>query len=276
MKIDAHQHFWHYSPATHGWITEEMKAIRKSFLPDDLASVLNANGVDGCVAVQADQTEAESQFLLDLAAKNPFIKAVVGWTDLKSDSLEARLEAYQSHELLKGFRHIAQGQPAGFLIDPAFSNGIAKLNDFGFSYDILVFNNQLPEVVELMKKLPEMRLVLDHIGKPNIQAGEFAEWKLEIERLSGFEHLYVKLSGLVTEANWQQWQLSDFEPYIESILEAFGPDRIMFGSDWPVCLVAADYGQVLTIVNQYIEKLSTAEQAAIMGENAERFYRIRL
>lgn len=272
MRIDAHQHFWHYSPQTHEWINEEMQVIRRDFLPDDLAPVLRANGIDGCVAVQADQTETESDFLLKLADENDFIKGVVGWTDLKSPDLDQKLEAYKQNPLLKGFRHIVQGEADGFMTDPAFIAGVSRLSDFNLSYDILVFSRQLPEVCQLMMQLPEMRLVIDHFGKPDIKAGEFESWKSQITELSAYPHLHIKLSGLVTEADWKNWSLSDFRPYLDTVLELFGPKRILFGSDWPVCLVAASYEQVLEIVNQYIEKLSMEEQAAIMGGNAVRFY----
>ncbi|NVK86377.1 MAG: amidohydrolase family protein [Cytophagia bacterium] len=272
MTIDAHQHFWHYSPQTHEWINEEMQVIRRDFLPNDLAPVLRANGIDGCVAVQADQTDSESDFLLNLAAEHDFIKGVVGWTDLKSPELDQKLEAYKQNPLLKGFRHIVQGEPDGFMTDPAFITGISRLNGFDLSYDILVFSRQLYEVCQLIKQLPEMRLVMDHFGKPDIKAGEFNLWKKHMTELSAYPHLHVKLSGLVTEADWKHWKLSDFQPYIETILELFGPKRILFGSDWPVCLVAASYEQVLEIVNWYIEKLSMQEQAAVKGLNAVRFY----
>lgn len=272
MTIDAHQHFWNYSPQTHEWINEEMQVIRRDFLPNDLAPVLRANGIDGCVAVQADQTDSESDFLLNLAAEHDFIKGVVGWTDLKSPELDQKLEAYKQNPLLKGFRHIVQGEPDGFMTDPAFIAGVSRLRDFDLSYDILVFSRQLPEVCQLMRQLPEMRLVIDHFAKPDIKGGEFDLWKKHMTELSAYPHLHVKLSGLVTEADWKHWNLRDFQPYIETVLELFGPKRILFGSDWPVCLVAASYEQVLEIVNKYIEKLSMQEQAAIKGLNAIRFY----
>jgi len=274
MIIDAHQHFWQYSPQTHEWINEEMQVIRRDFLPQDLAPVLKANGIDGCVAVQADQTEAESDFLLQMAGEHDIIKGVVGWTDLKSAALNSRLEAYKENTLLKGFRHIVQGEPDGFMTDPAFIKGVSSLKDFDLTYDILVYSRQLPEVCELMKQLPEMRLVIDHFGKPDIKAGEFESWKSRITELSAYPHLNIKLSGLVTEGHWKNWSLSDFRPYIDTVLELFGAKRILFGSDWPVCLVAASYEQVLEIVNQYIEKLSMEEQADIMGLNAGSFYKL--
>lgn len=274
MIIDAHQHFWHYSPQTHEWINEEMQVIRRDFMPQDLAPVLKSNGMDGCVAVQADQTDDETHFLLNLAAEHDFIKGVVGWTDLKSPELDQKLEGYKQNPLLKGFRHIVQGEPDGFMTDPAFIAGISRLKDFDFSYDILVYSRQLPEVCQLLKQLPEMRLIIDHFAKPDIKAGEFKSWKKHMKMLSTYPHLYIKLSGLVTEGDWKNWKLTDFQPYIETVLELFGPKRTLFGSDWPVCLVAASYEQVLEIVNQYIEKLSMEEQAYIMGLNAQHFYRL--
>ena len=274
MRIDAHQHFWHYSPQTHEWINEEMQVIRRDFLPYDLAPILKANGIDGCVAVQADQTDFESDFLLQLAGEHEIIKGVVGWTDLKSAALESRLEAYKENPLLKGFRHIVQGEPDGFMTDTGFLKGVSSLKDYDLTYDILVFSHQLPEVCQFMKQLSEMRLVINHLAKPDIKGAEFDSWKKQMTELAAYPHLHIKLSGLVTEADWKGWKLSDFQPYIESILELFGPKRILFGSDWPVCLVAASYEQVLEIVNQYIEKLSVDEQASIMGNNAQRFYKL--
>lgn len=274
MRIDSHQHFWQYDINRHSWINDDMSVIRKDFLPQDLGPILKDHGIDACVAVQADQTDEESHFLLKLAEGNPFIKGVVGWTDLKSSELDQTLEMYQQNSLLKGFRHILQGEPEGFMLDAAFVKGVSRLQDFGFSYDILVYSRQLPEVVELLKQLPEMPLVIDHFAKPDIKAAEFDLWFKHMQTLSGYDHLHIKLSGLVTEADWKSWHMTDFEPYIESILALFGPERILFGSDWPVCLVAASYEQVLEIVNQYIEKLSMEEQEAIMGLNAQHFYKL--
>jgi L-fuconolactonase len=273
MIIDAHQHFWQYDPERDTWMTDP--AIQKDFLPADLAPILEANGVQGCVAVQADQSEAETGFLLQLAAENSFIKGVVGWADLRSANVEERLAHFSQYPLLKGFRHIVQGEPEkDFLLREDFCRGIAALKPYGFTYDILVYPHQLPAAVAFAKKFPEHRLVLDHLAKPDFETGELKGWEPHIRALAAMPNVYCKLSGMVTEADLQHWQPEDFTPFLDVALEAFGPARLMFGSDWPVCLLAADYPQVKGIVTNYIASLSDAEQAQIMGGNAAAFYKL--
>ena len=274
MTIDSHQHFWIFDPVKDSWITPEMEAIRRDFLPADLKPVLDANGIDGCVAVQADQTDAETEFLLHLAAADDFIKGVVGWIDLRSDNLYDRLEAYSQFEQLKGFRHIIQGQPAGFLLQPDFIQGVEQLAAFDFTYDILIYPDQLSEAFEFAKQLPKVRFVLDHMAKPLIKNGEIESWAKDIKKLSELSNVSCKVSGMVTEADWVNWQKSDFRPYLDVVFEAFGTKRLLFGSDWPVCLVAAQYADMKAIVTDYIASFSKNEQADVMGNNAVRFYNL--
>ncbi len=274
MKIDSHQHFWTYHPDTHGWIDDSMQAIRQSFFPNNLEPLLKAASIDGCVAVQADQTETETQFLLQLAKENPFIKGVVGWVDLRSENIEEQLAALCSEQTLKGFRHILQGEAPEFMLQPAFLNGIAALATFEFTYDILIFPKHLAAATTLVKKFPNQPFVIDHLAKPYIKAGLIDEWKTAIREIAKFENVSCKISGMVTEADYQQWQPTDFKPYLDVAVEAFGTKRLMYGSDWPVCLVAADYNQQLDIVENYFAHFSQTEKEAIMGGNAKAFYNL--
>ncbi|WP_298734113.1 amidohydrolase family protein [uncultured Chitinophaga sp.] len=275
MIIDSHQHFWKYHPVKDAWITDDMKVIQSDFLPEDLHAILQANGVQGCVAVQADQSEEETQFLLDLASAHPFVKGVVGWTDLRADNLSERLDHFSHYRKLKGFRHIVQGEPdTAFLLREDFRRGVGTLLQYDFAYDILVYPIQLPAVEKFVRLFPEHRLVIDHMAKPYCKTGDIADWEKSMRAIAQSGNVYCKLSGLVTEADWQHWTAKDFQPYLDVVLEAFGPQRLMYGSDWPVCLVAASYAQVKGIVTDYISRLSAAEQAAIMGGNAAAFYKL--
>jgi len=274
MNIDSHQHFWIFDPERDSWITPEMAVIQRNFLPADLKPLLDANNIDGCVAVQADQSDAETTFLLQLADANDFVKGVVGWIDLKSKSLYDRLERYLLFEKLKGFRHVAQGQPAGFLLQPDFVKGVGQLAAFDFTYDILVYANQLKEAYRFAVQLPNVQFVLDHIAKPNIKKGELEPWSADIRKLAELPNVCCKVSGMVTEASWTDWKKADFEPYLDIVFEAFGAKRVMFGSDWPVCLVAAEYGSMTGIVSDYIAAFSPAEKKMILGENAALFYHL--
>ena len=251
-----------------------METIRRDFLPADLKPELEKHGIDGCVAVQADQSESETEFLLALADASDFIKGVVGWTDLRAANLYDKLEVYSQFEQLKGFRHVAQGQPEGFLLRPDFVKGVGQLAAFDFTYDILIYSNQLNEAFEFAKLLPKVRFVLDHIAKPNIKEGETDQWSSGIKKLSDLPNVSCKVSGMVTEADWYTWKKSDFEPYLNDVFEAFGLNRIMFGSDWPVCLVAAKYGDMMEILADYISSFSKSEQQKIMGDNAAKFYNL--
>ena len=276
MNIDSHQHFWRYEPIRDAWITEEMSEIRRDFMPGDLLPELRRNNVDGCVAVQADQSEAETLFLLGLAAQHDEIKGVVGWVNLCAPDLPQRLKYFSQFEKLCGFRHIAQSEPDDrFLMRQHFIAGIQHLQRFGFSYDILIYPRQLAAAVELVQRIPDQRFVIDHLAKPSIRTGEISLWAQQIRILAEKPNVYCKVSGLVTEADWTNWRVTDFEPYLEVAFEAFGPDRIMFGSDWPVCLLAARYEQVKNLVAKYIERLPAAQQQKIFGLNAISFYGLK-
>ncbi|MET7000993.1 amidohydrolase family protein [Chitinophaga defluvii] len=273
--IDAHQHFWHYNPVRDAWITDDMKVIQRNFLPEDLAPVLAANQVDGCVAVQADQSEEETFFLLKAAEEHDFVKGVVGWVDLRAANIAARLSHFAAEKKLKGFRHIVQAEPDNmFLLREDFCNGVKALAVHDFTYDILVYPTQLPAVEKFVEKFPEQRLVIDHMAKPYFKTGDIKDWAASMRKIAQSPHVHCKVSGMVTEADWQQWQPADFKPFLDVVLEAFGPERMMFGSDWPVCLVAGDYGRVKALLTDYISALTDAEQHGIMGENAVNFYKL--
>jgi len=275
MTIDSHQHFWQYDPHRHSWIGENMSLLKKDFLPVDLQMELNKSGVTGSIAIQADQSSEETVFLLELSRKFDFIKAVVGWVDLLSVDLKEQLDRFTASEKLAGFRHIVQDEPNdNFMLGSEFQRGIGMLAAYDFTYDILIFPTQLSAAIQLVAKFPQQPFVVDHIAKPYIKAGEIDSWKKSMAVLAGNDNVWCKLSGLVTEADWTQWEYQEFVPYLDVILEVFGPDRVMFGSDWPVCLLGGTYSDIRLIVDRYIEDLSTAEKEQIMGLNAMEFYGI--
>ena len=274
IRIDSHQHFWKYNPTRDAWITDQMKVIQRDFLPHDLAPILKENILDGCVTVQADQSETETQFLLELAAKNDFVKGVVGWVDLRSDELHKRLEFYSDFKKLKGFRHIVQAEPVGFMRGAEFSKGIGALRQYNFTYDILIYPHQIQDAIWLVSHHPDQKFVVDHLAKPNIREKEFNSWSAQMKELASHTNVYCKLSGMVTEANWDKWTNEDFKPYLDFIINHFGTNRIMYGSDWPVCLLAAYYHKQLNILEEFLLTFSSSEIDKIMGENAIRFYNL--
>ena len=275
MTIDSHQHFWNYEPVKHEWIDESMAVIRKDFTPSDLKLVYDQNNIDGCVAVQADQTLEETDFLLDLASSNDFIKGVVGWADLRSENIENTLASYQDQDKLKGFRHVVQGEADhNFLLRPNFTRGISLLEKYNYTYDILIFPHQLGATLEFVKKFPNQKFVIDHIAKPYIKDGFFDGWAAMIKEIANYENVSCKLSGMITEADFNTWTEQQIHPYMEVVLNSFGAERTMYGSDWPVCLVAGNYTRVKNLTTEFIAKLSTTEQKAIMGDNAIQFYNL--
>ncbi len=275
MRVDSHQHFWNYNPVSHAWISSEMEVIKKDFLPLDLAPLLKEGDIGGCVAVQADQSEEETEFLLQCAKEYPFILGVVGWLDLCSKDIEQKLKNYSKYPKLKGLRHIVQDEDDDyFMLRPDFLEGISKLGDFRLTYDILVYPKQLPAAIELVKMFPEQLFVLDHIAKPNINGSIDKEWKHRIAELGSFQNVYCKASGMVTETSWGAWKPQDFYPYLDIVFESFGKDRIMFGSDWPVCLLSAQYQKVLCILKKYLVQFPASTQNQIMGLNAKEFYNL--
>lgn len=275
MRIDAHQHFWIFDPIRDAWIDDTMSVIQRDFLPKDLERLLSANDMDGCVAVQADQSEIETEFLLDLAVKNDFVKGVVGWVDLRKGNVDERLAHYAQNDFFKGVRHIAQGEDDDFLVRPDVQKGISYLAKHGLTYDILVFARQLPAAIELAKAFPQQKFVLDHIAKPQISKGLDADWQANITTLAKCQNVLCKLSGMVTETSDYVWQKSDFTPFLDFVFACFGVDRVMYGSDWPVCLLAADYRAQLNILQEYISDFSESEQSKIMGLNAASFYDLK-
>jgi L-fucono-1,5-lactonase len=275
MRIDSHQHFWRYRPETHGWIDGSMAILKRDFLPPDLEPLLRSQGFDGCIAVQAAESLDDTRFLLALTEHSPFIRGVVGWVDLLSPELPRQLEEFARHPRFKGVRHVAQSEPDdAFLAREDVVRGIAALEPFGLAYDILIYARQLPAAIELVRRLPRQRFVLDHIAKPEIKAGRLSPWKEHIHDLSVSPNVLCKVSGMVTEAAWSGWTASDFRPYLDVVFEAFGADRLMFGSDWPVCTLAADYATVAGMVLDALAGRPAAEREAVLGGNAARFYRI--
>lgn len=275
MKIiDTHQHFWKYDVQKHSWIDDEMAVIRKDFSPETLADVYQKIGIMGSIAVQADQSNEETEMLLELASKNNFIKGVIGWIDLKSDQLASQLDIWKDKKILKGFRHVLQIEVPEFMLDEKFIRGIEEISKRGYIYEILIFPQHLEATISLVQKLPNTTFVLDHIAKPNIKNREIKEWAEKIYMLASFNNVNCKVSGMVTEADYKNWSYQDILPYLEVILDAFGSDRLVYGSDWPVCLVAGTYQEVLEIPRMFFGKLSPDEQASIFYENALRIYNL--
>lgn len=272
--IDAHQHFWKYHPERHAWISDDMRVIRKDFQPLDLKPLLDKNNIEGCVVVQVDQTEDETLQLLALANQYSFIRGVVGWIDLRNQNLTSRLEYFSSLKKLKGFRHIVQAEEPGFLLQRDFIAGVNLLQRFEFTYDLLIYHHQLEEALAFLKYVPDTTIVVDHIAKPAIAAGDIEAWAARMKSLAQFPNVYCKVSGMVTEARLTGWKYDDFVPYLDVVFDAFGTGRVMYGSDWPVCLVAASYDAQFSIVKQYVKKFSATENEAILGGNAKRFYNL--
>lgn len=276
MRVDAHQHFWKFDPARDQWISDDMKILRRNFMPDDLAPLLDQNLIGGCVAVQADQSEDETHFLLDLAGRFDFIKGVVGWVDLCAENIEERLEYFSSFGKLKGFRHLIQEEPdSDFMLRPDFCNGVSRLRKYGFTYDVLIQQTQLPPVQKFIGRFPDQPFVIDHLAKPLIRSGDIKEWTKEIKKLAAFSNVYCKLSGMVTEGDLANWKLSDFRPYIDTVVDSFGIDRVMFGSDWPVCLLGASYQQCCLILEENTLDLNPGEKDKLWGQTASTFYGLR-
>lgn len=272
MRVDAHQHFWHYSSEEYDWIDESMQVLRRDFLPADLAPLLAANGIDVSVAVQARQTEEETTWLLELADSSDIIAGVVGWTDLRAPGLSERLTRYASYPKLKGFRHVLQGEDDAFMLHPDFVNGVAALHEHGLRYDILVFERQLASVRELVGELPPLPLVIDHIAKPDIRNASYADWAEHMTAVARHDNIFCKVSGMVTEADWNNWSRQTFERYLALVFEAFGERRVMFGSDWPVCTVAGDYARIVDIVADFVARNVPHAEDSVFGRAAADFY----
>lgn len=275
MRIDGHMHFWKYTAEEYGWIDDTMKVIQRDFLPAEAKKEVEAAGFEAVVAVQARQTLEETRWLLELAGEFQFIAGVVGWVDLQSPECRAQLERFSKNRKFVGVRHIVQGEPDDrFLLKPEFGRGIALLEEFGLAYDILIHTRHLPVAVELVKKFPKQPFVLDHLAKPEIKSGKIKDWERDLRALAEQPHVFCKVSGMVTEADWKAWTPTQLERYIDSAFEAFGPQRIILGSDWPVCKVAAEYSRVMDVFKDYIGELPEADQHAVLGGNAARFWKL--
>lgn len=275
MRIDSHMHFWKYTSEEYGWIDDRMKSLRKDFLPADAKPEVQAAGFDAVVAVQARQSLEETRWLLELADQNPLIAGVVGWVDLQSTDARIQLGRFAQNKKLVGIRHIVQGERDDrFLLKPELGRGISLLQDFNLAYDILIYPRHLPVALEFVQKYPKLRFVLDHMAKPEIKAGKIKDWERDIRALAEQPHVLCKASGLVTEADWKAWRPTQLERYLDVVFEAFGPERIMVGSDWPVCKVAGEYEAVMGAFKEYVAELSESEQEAVMGGNAARFWKL--
>ncbi len=276
MKIDTHQHFWKYNTQDYVWMSEEMDRLRKDHLPTDLLPLMTAAGITGTVAVQARQCLEESTWLLQLADEHPFIQAIVGWVDLSSERVVEQLERLAQHPKFRGVRHVVHDEPDdNFMLRESFLNGLSQLKRFGLTYDLLLFPRHLPIACDVVKRFPNQLFVLDHIAKPPVRARIIEPWARDLKRLAGFANVFCKISGLVTEAKWDSWKAKDFDPYLDVVLGAFGPHRLMIGSDWPVCTLAAEYRSVIKVETDYIGRLSVDEQHAILEQNPIDFYSIR-
>jgi L-fuconolactonase len=270
--IDAHHHFWRYDPREYDWIGDDMSRIRRDFLPADLRREITVAGVDGVISVQARQTIQETRRLLDLAAAHEWIKGVVGWVPLIADDVRPVLSELAASPKLRAVRHVLQGEPDDFMLRDDFNRGIASLRALDLRYDLLIFEHQLPTAIQLVDRHPNQLFILDHIAKPKIRRRELSPWRENIRPLAERQHVYCKLSGMVTEAEWEQWTIDDLRPYVDVVLDAFGPRRLMFGSDWPVCLIASEYRRWVDAVRGMTSALSETEQRRIFGETAVEAY----
>ena len=277
MIIDAHHHLWEYKQMEYAWINDAMYILKRDYLPGDLEQELSHAAVSGTVVVQARQSLEETRWLLELAGQHSFIKGVVGWLDLRSSELDQQLKAYTSHPKLVGLRHVLQDEPDDeFMLRKDFMNGIAQLEAYDLTYDLLLFPRHIEPAIQLVDHNPRQRFVLDHLGKPLIKAGIMEPWKKDISKLAGYSNVWCKLSGMVTEADLQNWSYKELLPYMETVLEAFGPERIMLGSDWPVCRLAGEYSEVIGLVRKFIESMNSMDQTKILYQNAIDCYQLKL
>ena len=277
MIIDTHHHFWNYNPEEYDWIDDEMAVIRKSFLPEQLKSTLAQTDVQGVISVQARQITEETDWLLKMAAENDFIKGIVGWVPLVENNVDEILEKYSRNKWLKGVRHVVQGEPdPEFILRKDFNRGISLLKKYDLVYEILITENQLSNTIRFVDQHPDQQFVLDHIAKPKIKTNEIEDWSRNLKELSKRENVACKLSGMVTEANYKNWTEAQLQPYFDVVLEAFGPSRLMFGSDWPVCLVAIEYKNWFNLVKKVVSGFSIPEQEQVFYKNAEKIYHIEI
>jgi L-fuconolactonase len=270
--IDTHVHFWKFDRKRDAWITDDMKILQQDYLPESIANSLKRNAVDGVVAVQADQSELETHFLVELAGTHDIIKGVVGWVDLQAENVEERLAYFSRYKIIKGWRHIVQSEPDDFLFGKKFRHGISALKPFNYTYDILIYHGQLGAVLDFVSEFPDQKMVIDHCAKPDIRHKKMEHWKSLMIEMGKRPNVYCKLSGLFTEALWKQWSPGDFYPYLDAVFKAFGTNRLMYGSDWPVILVSGIYVQWKSLLEKYMEGFEEEDKQKIFGLNAIQFY----
>jgi len=273
VVIDTHVHFWKYDKVRDSWM-EGMKTLQQDYLPEMIKGTLQRNSVDGIVAVQADQSELETHFLVEMAKTHDFIKGVVGWIDLQDENLENRLQYFSQYNIIKGWRHIVQAEPDDFLLRPSFQEGIKKLQAYNYTYDILIFPKQLKSALQFVSLFPDQKMVIDHCAKPPVAEKKIDEWAMQVKRIAASPNVYCKLSGLFTEAKWRQWSAADFYPYLDVVFENFGTNRLMFGSDWPVMLLSGIYVQWKSLLEKYMEDFKKEEKEKVFGGNAISFYNL--
>ncbi len=273
MNIDSHQHFWRYNSRDYDWIGDDMRSLRRDFLPPELKVNMDKTGMDGTISIQARQTLEETDWLLELASEYPFILGVVGWLPVASKRIQQILENYAGKQKLKALRHVIQDEKDDdFILDQNFNRGISQLKKFNLVYDILIYERQLPRTIQFVDNHPNQVFVLDHIAKPRIASGQLYPWKSHIIDLAKRGNVYCKISGLVTEADVTGWSENQLKPYLDTVLNAFKPERLIFGSDWPVCTAGIQYKDWSDMVRKFICSLSADEQSAIMGKNAQAVY----
>lgn len=272
MTIDTHVHFWQYDKVRDAWITDNMKTLQQDYLPQTIAGTFRRNGINGCIAVQADQSELETLFLMELSKSHDIIKGVVGWVDLQNEKIEERLHYFAQYKVIKGWRHIVQGEADDFLVKPAFQRGVGALRSYNYTYDVLIYPKQLKAALEFVSKFPEQKLVIDHCAKPEIAARKIDDWAGKMEELAKSPNVYCKLSGLFTEAKWKEWSPAEFYPYLDIVFKAFGTDRLLYGSDWPVILLSGMYVQWKSLLEKYMESFDKEDKEKVFGRNAIRFY----
>jgi L-fuconolactonase len=277
MQVDSHVHFWKYDKQRDAWISNDMKILQQDYLPETIAQTLKRNEIDACVAVQADQSELETLFLIELAKTHPIIAGVVGWVDLQNENISERLQYFSQFPIVKGWRHIAQGEPNDFLLRKDFQRGIAALHPFGYAYDVLIYHHQLRPALEFVSRFPEQKFVIDHCAKPDIANKKIDDpttfgWKTLMQEIAQHPNVYCKLSGLFTEAKWKNWSARDFYPYLDVVFESFGTNRLMYGSDWPVMLLSGIYVQWKSLLEKYMENFEEEDRTKVFGENAIEFY----
>lgn len=272
--IDTHVHFWNFDPVRDNWINDDMQIIRQDFAPENLLDIYSDLNIEGCIAVQASQSEEENHFLLKLADGHEIIKGIVGWVDLRDPNLDERLSYWQNYKAIKGWRHVLQAESRDFILNPAFIAGVKQLKKYNYTYDLLCYHNQLDAIIEMVDQIPEQPFVLDHCGKPDVKSQDISGWTKKIKILAANPNIHCKVSGLLAEADWHNWREKELFNCFDVVFEAFGPERVMYGSDWPVMLISRPYQDWFNLVHKYTEKFNTAEKRMIFSDNAKAFYKI--